>query len=275
MTNEQLAGFIKQGGNDELIPLLWERVRKLMHMLSNRYFAAYSDRLTACGITAEDIRTASYFAFLRAVDGFNEKKGFKFASYLRYPLKNEVRRMITKDSLNNAESLNEPIGNDSDPDRSELIDLIPDQSAFDFVDRVERDSLCGAVRAAVAKLDPEYREYINKRFYKGTTYKEIAAERGTSLQAVRQYESNLMHKLRQNEDFIRINKELHLSSLGCALYKNSYSFYKNSGMTAFERYVISAADREAEYREMLRNSREETRKLAEELGISLPDPLTG
>ncbi len=275
MTNEQLAGFIKQGGNDELIPLLWERVRKLMHMLSNRYFAAYSDRLTACGITSEDIRAAAYPAFLRAVESFNEKKGFKFASYLHYPLKNEVRRMITKDSLNNAESLNEPVGNDSDPDCAELIDLIPDEAAFGFVERVERDSLCSAVRAAVAKLDPEYRKYINKRFYKGMTYKEIAAERGTSLQAVRQYESNLMHKLRQNDDFIRINKELHLSALGCALYKNSYSFYKNNGMTAFERYVILAADREAEYREMLRSSREETRKLAEELGISLPDSLTG
>ncbi len=259
MTNEQLAGFIKQGGNDELIPLLWERVRKLMHMLSNRYFAAYSDRLTACGITAEDIRAAAYPAFLRAVDGFNEKKGFKFASYLHYPLKNEIRRSEMT----------------AIPTATELIDLIPDKAVFDFVERVERDSLCGAVRAAVAKLDPEYREYINKRFYKGMTYKEIAAERGTSLQAARQYESNLMHKLRQNDDFIRINKELHLSSLVCALYKNSYSFYKHNGMTAFERYVISAADREAEYREMLRSSREETRRLAEELGISLPDPLTG
>lgn len=68
MTNEQLASFIKQGGNNELIPLLWERVRKLVNLLANRYFKAYAYKLTACGITVEDMRQTGYFAFKHAVN---------------------------------------------------------------------------------------------------------------------------------------------------------------------------------------------------------------
>ena len=40
MTNEQLAGFIQSGVNDELIPILWERIRKLMHMKSDKVYNA-------------------------------------------------------------------------------------------------------------------------------------------------------------------------------------------------------------------------------------------
>ena len=44
MTNEQLAAFIKEGGNDELIPILWERVRKLMYMKSDKVYRAMQSR---------------------------------------------------------------------------------------------------------------------------------------------------------------------------------------------------------------------------------------
>ena len=44
MTNEQLAEFIKQGGNDELIPILWERIRKLMYMKAAKVYCALKSR---------------------------------------------------------------------------------------------------------------------------------------------------------------------------------------------------------------------------------------
>lgn len=50
MTNEQLAAFIKQGGNDELIPILWERIRKLMYMKSDKVYSALQNRFIRCGV---------------------------------------------------------------------------------------------------------------------------------------------------------------------------------------------------------------------------------
>lgn len=52
MTNEQLAAFIKQGGNDELIPILWERIRKIMYMKSDstvRYKDDFSNAVLIYG----------------------------------------------------------------------------------------------------------------------------------------------------------------------------------------------------------------------------------
>lgn len=45
MTNEMLAGFIQQGGNDELIPLLWDNVKVLVYTLSDRLYRAYSEQV--------------------------------------------------------------------------------------------------------------------------------------------------------------------------------------------------------------------------------------
>ena len=52
MTNEQLASFIKQGGSDELIPILWERVRPIFYKFADRYYKAYPDYLSQYGITS-------------------------------------------------------------------------------------------------------------------------------------------------------------------------------------------------------------------------------
>lgn len=44
MTNEHLAEFIQQGGNDELIQILWNNVKKIVYMLSDKIYKEYSKR---------------------------------------------------------------------------------------------------------------------------------------------------------------------------------------------------------------------------------------
>ena len=69
MTNEQLAAFIKQGGNDELIPILWERIRKIMYMKSDRVYSALQSRFIQCGYDVWDLKQSCYTAFLKAIEG--------------------------------------------------------------------------------------------------------------------------------------------------------------------------------------------------------------
>ena len=240
MTNEQLAVFIQQGDNNELILLLWERVRKLMHMLSDRYYRAYREKLAAYGITADDLKTAAYPAFLKAVEGFDEGKGFKFISYLKNPLRNEFRKMRTKDSLNQAESLNAMIENGESDGETEYIDLIADEIALDFVEQVERDSVVETVRIAVKTLPPEHQDYIRKRFYDRLTLKEIAQSEGKSAEAIRQYEKKILKSLRYNKDIFKLGNELGYNSQ--RVYHNSYGSFKRNGISNAEYVAIMRAD---------------------------------
>ena len=71
MTNEQLAGFIQSGGNDELIPILWERIRKLMYMKSDKVYNALQGRFQQCGVEVWDLKAGLlYGVSLKAVEGF-------------------------------------------------------------------------------------------------------------------------------------------------------------------------------------------------------------
>ena len=67
MTNEQLAAFIKQGDNDELIPILWERIRKIMYMKSDSVYSTLQGRFQQCGVDIWDLKQSCYMAFLRTV----------------------------------------------------------------------------------------------------------------------------------------------------------------------------------------------------------------
>lgn len=93
MTNEQLASFIKQGGNDELIPILWERIRKLMYMKSDRVYSALQRRFVQCGVDVWNLKQSCYIAFLKAVEGYKPNGKNKFTSYLSYPFENVVREL--------------------------------------------------------------------------------------------------------------------------------------------------------------------------------------
>ena len=240
MTNEQLAVFIKQGDSNELVPILWERVRRFMHMLSDRYFRAYSEKLAAYGIAPEDLKAAAYPAFLKAIETFDENKGYKFISCLRYPLKNEYRKIWTKDLLNKAESLNAPLKGSDEGEETEWIDLVADDTSLDFTERVERESLCAAVRSAVEKLPPEQQDYIRRRFYNGNTLKEIAQSEGKSTALIQQREQRLLKELRQNKDFLRLRDELGYSSR--QIYHDTLSGFKNRGISNVEAVASYRAD---------------------------------
>lgn len=94
MTNEMLAQFIQEGGNDELIPILWEKVRKLLYVKADRFYSLYKSACDGSGVDVWDIRQASYSAFLDAVKAYKAGGKIKFTSYLNYPFKNAVQKLL-------------------------------------------------------------------------------------------------------------------------------------------------------------------------------------
>ncbi|MDE5859449.1 MAG: hypothetical protein K2H23_03540, partial [Oscillospiraceae bacterium] len=106
MTNEQLAEFIQQGGNDELTPILWERVRKKLYMIADKYYGRHCKMCAKCGVTVWDLKQQAYSAYMGAVRAYSEEKGYPFTSYLNLQFKTAVRPLFGNDLLNSAESLN-------------------------------------------------------------------------------------------------------------------------------------------------------------------------
>ncbi len=129
MTNEQLAAFIKQGDNDELIPILWERIRKLMYMKSDKVYSALESRFIQCGVDIWDLKQSCYMTFLKAVEGYKPDCKNKFTSYLSYPFKNAVRELTgvrtqKNEPLNNCTILDVPLKDDEK--EITLADIIAD-----------------------------------------------------------------------------------------------------------------------------------------------------
>lgn len=86
MTNEELAILIQQG-NKELCTQLWERVRKLIVMLIEKYTKNW---VLPNDIDKEDLLQCGYFVMLAAVKAYDPNKKYKFSSYLSYHVRNIV-----------------------------------------------------------------------------------------------------------------------------------------------------------------------------------------
>ena len=71
MTNEQLATFIHAGGNDELIPLLWNKVQRFVYYKARSVYTLNTTRCKRCGVELWDIQQAGYIAFIEALRGYS------------------------------------------------------------------------------------------------------------------------------------------------------------------------------------------------------------
>lgn len=65
MTNELLAEYIQQGNNDELIPLLWENVRKLLYMMSDKFYKLHKASCDSSGVEAWTLNRQAIRHFLK------------------------------------------------------------------------------------------------------------------------------------------------------------------------------------------------------------------
>ncbi len=173
MTNEQLAEFIKAGGNDELMPILWERVRRLLYVIANRYYCAHSFGCERCGITLYDLRQAAYPAYLGALRAYDSQKGYKFTAYLDFQFKSAVRPYFSKDLLNVSESLNAQVKADNE-DNTEHIELIADTASLADFEQVYKDSTEEILHRAVDRLPDELKSVILCRYFGEMTFKQTA-----------------------------------------------------------------------------------------------------
>lgn len=229
MTNEMLAQFIQQGGNDELLPILWENVRKLMHSNSRRFYATYKAKCDSSGVELWDIYQTCYMAFLEAVKGFKPESGLKFTSFLKYPFRNAVNELIglrtsrtIHEPLNSSTSLDKPLDS-SESDVITLLDTLADDTALDFIERMETASVGETVRAVIETLQKQHRDVIKLRYFEGLTLKQAGEKLGVSKERVRQREAMALRLLRKNPILRELWKDFCTQR-----YRTSFSWFRSS-----------------------------------------------
>lgn len=209
MDNEKLADFIHQGGNDELIPVLWEKVRKLVYIRSEKFYKLNKDLCDRRGVDVWDIKQESYTAYLYALKSFDISKGYKFTTYLEYPFKNAVGDLLGRSK----HSVNEPLNTYKSLDKSvmlpdgketELFELVPDKNSLDFMERMETLSEYETIHKIVDELPEPCKSVVNKHYFQGVTFTAIADEMGVSKERIRQIHLRALKILRNNKDLREI-----------------------------------------------------------------------
>lgn len=249
MTNEQLAELIGQGGNDELLPLLWEKTKRLYRMWADKYYTAHKERCDLCGVTADDIRQESYLSMLEAVKAYTsrteEHNETPFICFCKFPFKTHAAELIgarTKqgqgEPLNRFRgSLDEPLSDKDGKTDDTLANLIPDPEAEQPYRDIEQADYSRSIREAVSHVleeKPKELEVIERRYYGSELLGDIAVSMGVSKERIRQMQATALRKLRNSRELKA------LAEIG---------YYKHVSVNSFQRTHISAVEKIAEERE--------------------------
>ena len=144
-------------------------------------------------------------------------------------------------------SLDVPVGEEKD---SSLYDLLPGSAneEEEILDRIQRKQLCTVLWPMVDSLPDQQPEILRARYQEGRTLKDIAQERGTTLEAIRQQEQKGLRELRKPSK----SRQL-LPFLEDRLYSKAL---QGNGVGAFQRTWTSSTERaaiwEEEYLDQLR-----------------------
>lgn len=188
MTNEQLATFIQEGGNDELTPLLWDKVNKFIYL------------------------QAGYLAFLEAIKGFKADSNYKFLSYINYPLKTDFQDLLgirtqrgIEEPLNNCTSLDKPVKEEDG--ETTLGELQADETSTDFIDRIESEMCSEIIRKEIDTLPDQQAEVIKLFYLEGLTLSEIGARIEVSPERARQIRLKAERTLRTSKILRKLYNE--------------------------------------------------------------------
>lgn len=91
--NETLVCKI-QAGHEEYIALLWANLQRYIKAAAIKYYNRFAERFRQYGVEVDDLYQVGFFALLNAIEAYNPDRGYKFTTYLTYPLKNQFNALM-------------------------------------------------------------------------------------------------------------------------------------------------------------------------------------
>lgn len=197
MDNEHLAVLIQQGRTD-LYTELWAQTQKFFALKSNRFYYANQGLCDRYGVELDDLIQSCFFALCGAVKAYKPNAEYKLLTYAGYQVKNAFRDLLGKDILNKCSSLDEPLSEESEITKE---DIIPDEAAErafeNATDGLFNEQLHAAVERAINTLNEPEQRIIHARFYDGLTYEAAAEALNTTKDSARSLEAKAIHNLRK------------------------------------------------------------------------------
>ena len=146
----------------------------------------YLVRLTGNRDTADDLFQETFLRAFRARESFRGERGFR-------PWLYAIARNLCRDAIK--ERARRPaIASIDSEGETPLAETLPDRSAADPADALERTEVAEAVRSAVARLSVDHREVVVMRMFRRMSFDEIARITGDSAGTLR---SRLFYALRK------------------------------------------------------------------------------
>lgn len=252
LTNEQLAEFIQQGGNDDLKPVLWERVRRLLYMRSSMYFRRYTDYCNEHSVTELDLKQQAYQAYEIALQKFESGRG-KFNTVLGYAFKSNIRSLFKRDALNAADSLDRIIDTGDGGSDTALIDFIADDTAenpFELIEeKSQREETSKILRKCVDSLNEREKAVIDGYFYNGETLGSIGNAFGISSVRVQHIRDKALQNMFVMPEIQKLGDEYGYTAR--AVYHDSLTSFRQHGECAVEHIAIGRADIELQAAKVL------------------------
>lgn len=250
MTNEEMVMVIK-GGNDELTPSLWERVERFAHIKATDYYHLHTDLCARAGVTLDDLKQESYFAFMAAVNYYDPDKGFLFLSFMTYPLLkafNGACGLITQkgksEPLNNFKSLSTPVGEED----LTLEDMLEDETAGEGFQSIEEldyaKRLHSDLEDCINTLNQNQQEVIRCRYFSEMSFSDIAEHQNINESLCRNRELEALRKLRRGKNFARLQKYRD-DIITSHAYKSSFALWRDTGCSSTE-YAVLKREKAAE-----------------------------
>ncbi len=251
MTNEELAVAYQNNrerdGRHYLVQL-WEQNEGLLALMAVRFYAAYPERCARAGLTENDLKQETYFAFLDAVKAFDAKNGYKFVTYLKYPIKNRFETLLgvnrgKRNPLNECTSLDCPVDGEEGLERSELVEDEYQIAALEcveislYIEQMHKD-----LEKAMASLSARERDVLRMKYFKGLTLQEIGVFRGASRQAIAETASQAIRKMRYPQRMRYLRQY-------CDDMR-SHNYFVGTGLRSWTRTCASSVELAAEQAEL-------------------------
>lgn len=216
LTNEEL--FDLAITNEDLKPVLWERVKKLAYMLASNFHRRNGDLCRNRGLELSDLKQLSYLAFSSLFGTYDtQSKEYGYNTALRYALSRQLREALGRDTdtLNRiTSSLDELVGDEEDG--RTVADLIADEESTtpfeDIADSSEREVITEHIREAVAELPEQEQAVIQGYYYDNKTLADVGEDMHVSGERVRQIHRQAIKHLRKPRIYRRLMNDLGYSS---------------------------------------------------------------
>lgn len=259
MSNEEIVARI-QAGENNLMGELWDRVERLIRWKANHAMLEWEGY---GGVQFWDLVNSGYFAMVDAVESFNPENG-SFSTWLVYHLRNTFAESMggrakrrRYDPINTAVSLDAPLKDDEDG--GQFSDVTPDPSGEVPMDAVEdaawQEQLHEAMERALTGIPEQYSKILRLRYYEDKTLSEIAETSGISTEEIRKRELRGLRELRKPRHACQL-RPFYEADYYCGSAGSGLQSFRNSGMSAQEKYLMveehrkkMAQDRERERRE--------------------------